>query len=161
MIVLGAPNAADGTLSKVALSRLALCYEQYCQEPSMVLLTGGFGPHFNVSAFPHAHYGKQYLLAQGVPETAFLPFAESANTVQDALLAKAILEQHTPWQALVITSDFHLARARYIFTQVFPAASRFAFRGASSQAIAAEELQRYQAHEAKALQDLYTNGVRY
>jgi len=161
LIVLGSPNAPDGTLSEVALSRLDLGYELYSQEKRKMLLTGGFGPHFNVSAQPHAYYGQQYLLARGVSQTDFLPFAESANTVQDAVLTKAILEKYALSQALLITSDYHLARARYIFEHVFASTIPFTFLGASSQTVPAPELKRYQEHEAKALQALYANGIWY
>ncbi len=161
LIVLGSPNAPDGTLSLVARSRLDLCYEQYCMEPGLVLLTGGFGAHFNVSAKPHAYYGKQYLVAKGVPDAHFLAFAESANTVQDAVLAKALLEKYIPLQAVVITSDYHLARAQYIFEHVFGSTTQLTIMGASSQTVAEAALKRYREHETKALQDLQANGVRY
>jgi uncharacterized SAM-binding protein YcdF (DUF218 family) len=161
LVVLGSPNAPDGTLSVVAQSRLDLCYEQYCKEPGLILLTGGFGPHFNASAKPHAYYGKQYLVAKGVHEADFLAFAESANTVQDAVLAKALLEKYIPLHAVVITSDYHLARAQYIFERIFASTTQLTFMAASSDTVAASELKRYQEHETKALQDLYANGVRY
>jgi uncharacterized SAM-binding protein YcdF (DUF218 family) len=114
-----------------------------------------------VSAKPHAYYGKQYLAAKGVPDAHFLAFAESANTVQDAVLAKGLLKKYIPRQAVVITSDYHLPRAQYIFEHVFGATAKLTFMGASSHSVAQADLQRYQEHETKALQDLQANGVRY
>ena len=120
IIMLGAPNDDNGHLSPMAQGRVALGYQQYCALGWPLLLTGGVGEHFNRTPWPHAHYLQQWLLDHGVPATAILPFALSRHTGEDALLARPIVETTGARQLLVVTSDFHVARATWHFRAVFP-----------------------------------------
>lgn len=120
IVVLGSPNDERGTLSAIAKERLTLAAEEYSRRPSCgILVTGGFGPHFNRSALPHAEHARSFLLSLGVADGAFSDFALSSNTIEDALLALPIVERLRPERLVVITSEFHLDRARYIFDRVF------------------------------------------
>jgi hypothetical protein len=84
VVVLGAPNSPEGVLSEIARSRALLAAtvfrekvvahrtEQTTPEeetisavvpPPRLVLTGGFGSHFNThSTLPHAHFVRQFLL---------------------------------------------------------------------------------------------------
>jgi uncharacterized SAM-binding protein YcdF (DUF218 family) len=120
IVVLGSPNDEHGNLSTIARERLTLAAEEYFRRPSCgILLTGGFGPHFNRSPLSHAQHAQSFLLSLGVPDTAFSDFASSSNTVEDALLASPIVARLRPERLVVITSEFHVDRARYIFDRVF------------------------------------------
>ena len=46
--------------------------------------------------------------------------AESTNTIEDATLSRPIIDRHGFGQLIVVTSDFHLARARFLFEREFP-----------------------------------------
>ena len=123
IIILGAPNDDDGQLSRMAHGRVALGYQLYRERQAAgwrLLLTGGFGAHFNRTALPHAAYLQQWLLAHGVPPDDMVEFALSRHTGEDARLALPIVERLGVRQLLVVTSDFHLARAEFIFRSVFP-----------------------------------------
>jgi uncharacterized SAM-binding protein YcdF (DUF218 family) len=120
IVVLGSPNAEDGALYSIAKERCRVALEEYPRRPGWkILLTGGYGAHFNTTHQPHAAYLKRYLMARGIPENAFVEFAESANTLEDASLSKPIVGKYGVRHILVVTSDFHQARARYVFEREF------------------------------------------
>lgn len=123
IVILGSPNGDDGQLSPMAQGRVALGYRLYRERQAAgwrLLLTGGFGEHFNRTALPHAAYLQQWLLIHGVPADDIVEFALSRHTGEDARLALPIVERQGVRQLLVVTSDFHLARAEFIFRTVFP-----------------------------------------
>lgn len=120
IMVLGSPNDASGNLGSVALGRCQEALSLWHNSPDWcILLTGGYGEHFNTSAKPHAHYLKEHLIGHGVPPDKILEFAESRNTLEDAALAKPIVVSQGARTVTVITSDYHLARARFVFTREF------------------------------------------
>jgi uncharacterized SAM-binding protein YcdF (DUF218 family) len=150
IIVLGSPNDSEGNLSTIAIERCQQALVEYARNPgAKILPTGGWGEHFNTTAKPHGHYIRQYLMAHGVPESDILECAESANTIQDAQLAKPIVERHGITDLIVVTSDFHVPRAEFLFRREFPNL-RLTFSGAKTNLPEAELAQRKQ-HENRAL----------
>jgi uncharacterized SAM-binding protein YcdF (DUF218 family) len=120
IVVLGSPNTDQGQLYSIAKERCALALTEYALHPGYkVLLTGGYGSHFNTTDQPHAAYLKRYLTSRGIPEDQFVEYAESSNTLEDASLSKPIALKYGARQLLVITSEYHLDRARYIFEREF------------------------------------------
>ena len=120
IIILGSPNKPDGTLYSIAQERCALALQIYRKNPTFkLLLTGGYGDHFNTSELSHAFYLKKYLMTLNIPPRAIVEFAESGNTLEDATLTRPIVEKYQPGKIIVITSDYHLARAKYIFEREF------------------------------------------
>lgn len=150
IIVLGAPNDSEGNLSTIAIERCQQALIEYARNPvAKILPTGGWGEHFNTTDKPHGHYLRQYLKAHGVPEADILECAESANTIQDAQLAKPIIERHGITDLIVVTSDFHVPRAEFLFRREFPKL-RLTFSLAKTNLPEAELTQRKQ-HETRAL----------
>lgn len=150
IVILGAPNDDQGRLSQMAQERLAKGAALYRRNPgSKILLTGGFGDHFNRTGMPHAHYARQALLRQGIPEGAFVEFALSRHTVEDGLLTKTLVARYGVERLIVVTSDFHLARAKFIFDRLFPNC-QLRYAAAPSQAEPGE-MSRLQQHEVQAL----------
>ena len=153
IVVLGSPNDEHGNLSAIARARLTLAAKEYSRRPNCgILVTGGFGPHFNRSPLPHAEHARSFLLSLGVPDTSFSDFALSSNTVEDALLALPIVERLQAKRLVVITSEFHVDRARYIFGRVF-SRLEIQYLGAPHNAPAAA-LRELADHEARALAHL-------
>jgi len=158
IIILGSPNDNRGRLSATALSRLDRALAEYRKRPeAAVLLTGGFGPHFNTSPRPHADYAREYLLGQGVPEAAFLEPVLSSNTVEDAVLSKRILSGGNFDHALVVTSDYHIDRAEFIFSRFLPdlEIGYCPARAPQTEAERAACLE----HERRALEELGEKGI--
>jgi uncharacterized SAM-binding protein YcdF (DUF218 family) len=153
IIVLGAPNDAQGRLSSMAIERCQQALSEYrCRPGSQIIPTGGWGYHFNTADRPHGHYVRLYLEAQGVPAADILECAESANTIEDAQLSRPIIERHGIGELVVVTSDFHVPRARFIFEREFPEL-RLTFPGAKTN-LPEDELARRKQHEETALAKL-------
>jgi vancomycin permeability regulator SanA len=118
ILVLGAPNSAEGELSGIALDRLDHCLKIFDPKDNQIVCTGGFGEHFNTSPKAHAVYAMNYLMENGVENQYFLEHAFSSNTVEDAVKVKEILASHDFDSIVVITSDYHLDRVRLIFDEI-------------------------------------------
>ena len=163
IVILGSPNTDDGDLPAMALGRVTAGYQLYQERRAtgwQLLLTGGFGEHFNRTAFPHAYYLQQWLLTQRVPAHAIVDFALSRHTGEDALLALPIVERTGVRQLCVVTSDFHVARAALIFRRVFPDYP-VEFVGAPYLSTCSPaEQERLTAHEAKRIAELQAGAYR-
>jgi uncharacterized SAM-binding protein YcdF (DUF218 family) len=117
LVVLGGTNARNGRLSSMSVRRLRAALAVFRERPdgTAFLLTGGFGAHFNVTAQPHWTYGRAWLQRHGVPAEKFLPGVASTNTPDDARLSARVLAKFPTAQLVLITSDFHAPRARFLF----------------------------------------------
>lgn len=154
LIVLGSPNDDQGRLHSVGVERCEAALRLHRDNPDWkLLLTGGFGAHFNTTARPHAHYLHQWLLARGADPAVFLPFAESRNTLEDASLSRPIVLAAGAALAVVVTSDYHLDRARFIFEREFAASGvRLVFLDTKTdESRCALDLPALKRHEATAL----------
>ncbi|WP_420603518.1 YdcF family protein [Flagellimonas sp.] len=159
LIVLGSPNSASGELSSISKSRLDRCLDLFEKE-SLVLCTGGWGPHFNTADYPHAHYAKTYLIQKGLLEHAFLDFALSKNTVDDAVKVKTILSALKDDVSLtIITSGYHLVRVKLIFNEILEGFA-MQFVGVSCK-LDKDEYDALLAHEKKAVAAILENGLYY
>ena len=131
ILLLGAPNDEQGRLSQMAQDRIDCAYNLYANNEHMTFLcTGGYGQHFNTTNRPHAYYAKQALIKKGVREEDFLPFILSTNTVsythltlptntyEDFKISKEIIEKELPDMLIVITSDFHIRRAKLLHDRI-------------------------------------------
>jgi uncharacterized SAM-binding protein YcdF (DUF218 family) len=159
LVILGSTNSPTGELSDISKSRLDYAASLYANG-KLVLCTGGWGNHFNISKEPHAFYSKNYLLAKGIPEPAFLEFALSSHTVEDALKLKPILSKLEKPNITIITSDFHLQRVRMIFGEVLKGFS-FEYMGASTDFLESEQRAMLMAHEQEAMRNIVQNGLYF
>jgi uncharacterized SAM-binding protein YcdF (DUF218 family) len=162
IVVLGSPNSEDGELYSVARERCRVALDEYAVRAGWkLLLTGGYGAHFNTTGQPHADYLKDYLTARGIPEDDIVEFAESRNTIEDASLSKPIVLNYGVAHILVITSDYHAARARYVFEREFADTRvEIAFSVAHTDQAACElDLEALKRHEREALDRLKANPL--
>lgn len=121
IVILGAPNDDQGTLSQIAISRCDIALTEWNKHSALKLIcTGGIGEHFNTTSTAHAYYLKQYLMNKGVPETSFLALVESRFTFEDALLSKSVIDDNGITSVILVTSEFHLPRAKLVFVVCFP-----------------------------------------
>lgn len=120
LLVLGSPNDPEGRLHSIARGRCELAARLATDNPEApLLLTGGFGDHFNTTALPHATYLRRYLVELGVAEARFLTDALSKNTIEDAVLSKPIVAAQQANAVVIVTSDYHVARARFLFEREY------------------------------------------
>lgn len=150
IVILGSPNDDQGRLSSIAFERCSQALAEFQRNPGYAILpTGGWGPHFNTTDKPHGHYVRQELSSRGIPAEAFLPFVESSNTIEDAALARPILAPYPSADLIIVTSDFHEARARFLFERGFP--KRKIVMSTSVTNLPHDDLARRIAHEEQAL----------
>lgn len=153
IMLLGSPNDETGKLSQIAMNRIECAYNLYANNEHMFFLcTGGFGEHFNITNQPHASYAQSTLIEKGVREEDFLPFTLSSNTYEDFLLSKDVIEKEAPDMLIVVTSDFHIDRARILQSRIinYP---HVIFIPAQST-LSDEELRPLIQHEQNALRKL-------
>lgn len=120
LVVLGSTNDMHGNISRIGLSRLNKCLDIYNKKDNnKILLTGGHSKGIKVAKHPYSYYAKQLLLKKGVHEEDVLGLVMSKDTVEDAKLSVPYLVSFRDKKIIIITSDFHMVRARYIFNRVF------------------------------------------
>ena len=159
IVVLGSPNFPDGTLGPIALDRLLGCLSIFNPQKHKILCTGGFGTHFNTSPIAHANYLKDFLIQKGVPSTAFLPLALSSNTVEDAVMSKSILIKTEFKDLVIMTSEYHVARVKFIFTEILKDFN-LNFNAVTHHSID-DVLEPLIQHEKMAMDQLNLNGLYY
>jgi len=158
IIILGSANDDAGNLSPSSLERADKGIAEYRNNPgSKILATGGFGDHFNTTDQPHALHVKSYLIGQGVDEDDILPPAVSKDTIEDAVLAKEILQGREVSGIILVTSDFHMDRSKFIFSRVFPE-YRITYVEAVSLANP-EKMKKLLQHEKESMAKLLDQGI--
>ena len=158
LVVLGATNSIDGKLSNTAIERVNTC-AKLVTIGDLILCTGGWGDHFNLSKNPHAMYAKEYLLKKGILNTSFLPFALSNNTVEDAVKIKEIIASTSYQSLVIITSNFHLERVQLIFNEILKKVV-VNYIGVKNK-MSKKELEKAIEHEKNAIKRIKNNGLFY
>ncbi|GGK47854.1 MULTISPECIES: YdcF family protein [Flavobacteriaceae] len=158
LIVLGSPNSPTGELGDLSLERLNCCKQNF-KKGDLILCTGGWGKHFNISKYSHASLAKTYLIKKGIPEDVFLQFALSQNTVDDAVKVKEILKTVENCNLTIITSDFHLERVSLIFNEILKDYKKQFIAAKSTMDI--DSYNQLVVHEKKAIQSIVKNGLYY
>lgn len=112
VIVLGNPANADGSPSLLMASRVekAVQVMKSGQAPRL-LMTGGGVYNDAVEAEVMAQYARQL----GIPAADIFVEKQARNTFQNARLSAEFCRRQGWQRVLVVTSFFHLARARRIF----------------------------------------------
>lgn len=160
LAVLGSPNSPSGELSDISKSRLDFCAKIFSGK-QLILLTGGWGAHFNTSDKPHAFYGKRYLINHGLSASVFVDFALSENTVDDAVKIKSILKDLKPKKInlSIVTSDYHVERVTIIFSEILKG-YKMEFFGAKCE-LDYKALQILKEHENRAIAQIKRNGLYF
>ena len=108
IIVLGAQVKEDGTPSVALTRRLTAALESYREKPQVIIVCGGQGGN---EPRAEGDVMREWLLAQGVPEADTIAETDSVNTRENLRYARGIMAERGLSQALVVTSDYHVARA--------------------------------------------------
>ena len=114
IIVLGAQVKEDGTPSVALERRLTAALQSYTQKRQTIIVCGAKGAN---EPRAEGDVMREWLLAQGVCERDVVAETESINTRQNLRNARAIMQERGLSQALVVTSDYHVARALMLCRQ--------------------------------------------
>ena len=114
IIVLGAQVKEDGTPSEALRRRMIAALEVHQEKRQTIIVCGAQG-----SNEPRAEGDvmRDWLIAQGVREEDVVAETASFNTRQNLEYAKAIMEHRGLSRALIVTSDYHVARALRLCAQ--------------------------------------------
>ena len=108
IIVLGAQVKEDGTPSVALERRLTAALESYQADPQLIIVCGAQGAN---EPRPEGDVMRDWLIGQGVRPEDVVAETASFNTRENLIYARAIMEHRGLSQALVVTSDYHVARA--------------------------------------------------
>ncbi len=110
IVVLGAGITRKGNLSKVAKSRIDKAIELYRNSAILRIVVTGKN---------EATAMKDYAARKGVSKTDILVDDDSFDTIGNAFFTKKNFLLPNKWsRMIVVTSIFHVARARFIFRKV-------------------------------------------
>ena len=84
----------------------------------MVLPTGAFGSHFNLSDQPHSYYLIRELIKDGVPAANIYSGTVTSNTVQDCTEAWYRFKNGNFERLVAVTSDYHAERVAFILSRL-------------------------------------------
>lgn len=115
IIVLGAQVKADGTPSVALERRLTAALESYRVDRQLIIVCGAQGGN---EPRAEGDVMRDWLIDQGVPQEDVVAETASFNTRENLTYAKAIMQHRGLEQALVVTSDYHVARALALCKQV-------------------------------------------
>lgn len=114
IIVLGAQVKEDGTPSEALRRRLTAAHEAWQQKRQTIIVCGAQGAN---EPRAEGDVMREWLLERGVPQEDVVAETASFNTRQNLEYAKAIMAHRGLSQALIVTSDYHVARALVLCRQ--------------------------------------------
>ncbi|MFF4381217.1 YdcF family protein [Kitasatospora sp. NPDC001547] len=114
VVVLAAPNDADGVLSGIARARTRRAVELLDAPGTHLVLTGGFGAQFNTTDRPHWRHCETWLAARPGGRPPVLARLETRHSYDDVLFTRELARQHGMEEVLLVTSDYHAPRIRYL-----------------------------------------------
>jgi len=116
VVVLGAPLAADGSLTPQAEERVEAGVAIFRRGLAPVIcLAGGHGPAALASSAAEAEGMARWVRAMGVPEAAIRVDRASICTHTNALRAAEILLPERRRRVWLVTQPFHTRRAKHYF----------------------------------------------
>lgn len=115
ILVLGAQVKADGTLSVALERRLTVALKAYQNDPQLIITCGAQGAD---EPRAEGEVMRDWLVAQGVDAAQIIAETASYNTRQNLQNARAIMDARGLHRALIVTSDYHVARALALCRQV-------------------------------------------
>ena len=119
IIVLGAGITRKGNLSMVAKSRMNKALE---------LHRGGVAPRIIVTGKNEVAAMKKYAVRKGIRHENIFCEEKSVDTIGNAFFTRKLFFLPIGWKrAVVVTSPFHMQRARLIFKKVFGKGHDFKF----------------------------------
>lgn len=121
IIVLGGGINGDGSLGESSRQRVDKGVELYKKRAAPYLIMSGKGGFLSETQLPftEAEVMKKYAVTLGVdPKDVFLE-EKSKDTIGNAYFTRKLSEDKKWKRFIVVTSDYHLKRSKYIFRKIF------------------------------------------
>jgi uncharacterized SAM-binding protein YcdF (DUF218 family) len=151
LIILAGGVNLDGTLPEVPKLRVQKGVELFKNgEAAKIIMSGRWG-FWSEKDFPktEAQAMKEYAMELGVPEEAILIEDESKDTIGNAYFSRVrFLDPHNWKKVLIVTSEYHISRAKIVFDKVLGPEFQIEYVGVDSKLLP-EELAKRLAKENK------------
>src|SRR3989338_1963789 len=121
IIILGGGIEPDGSLPEIPKLRIIKGAELFRDGIApKIIMSGNYGFWLEKEPIrPEAEAMKEYAVSLGVPEGGILKEDISKDTIGNAYFCKINFLETNNWHNVVIvTSDYHIPRTRYIFEKV-------------------------------------------
>jgi uncharacterized SAM-binding protein YcdF (DUF218 family) len=134
IVVLGGGIETDGSLPPVARARVERAVELFhAGIAPRVILSGRCGLTDPDPVVTEAAAMAEYARRHGVPEAALLLEEEARDTVGNAYFVREMYLAPNGWTSIrVVTSDFHLSRAAWVFRKILGSRYDFSFVSSAS-----------------------------
>lgn len=115
VVILGA--GLRGEIPSLSLhTRLMKGLEYLNQQPELkVIVSGGQGPGETIT---EAEAMKRFLVKKGIHEDRIIKEDQSTSTVENLLYSKEKLDNGEGKRVMIVTSDFHIFRSKYLAKKV-------------------------------------------
>jgi uncharacterized SAM-binding protein YcdF (DUF218 family) len=137
ILILGGGINRDGTLPKFVKKRLEKAWGIFkTKKDSKILVSGKYSFLFPKDKLPkktEAEAMRDYLLKLGVPKEKIYLEKKSKDTIGNAYYTKKLyFIPKKEKEAIIVTSDFHLKRVKFIFKKIFGPKYKLKFVGVPS-----------------------------
>ena len=134
IVVLGGGVNTDGSLPQVCAARVERAAQLYhARIAPRLIMSGRCGLADPDPAVTEAAAMRVHAVQLGVPESAILLEEEARDTLGNAYYTRELFLAPNGWTSIrVVTSDFHLSRAAWVFRKVLGTAYDFSFVSAPS-----------------------------
>ncbi|MEK7616707.1 MAG: YdcF family protein [Patescibacteria group bacterium] len=135
-------------------ARLDTAYDLYMNGDFVAVITTSKGTYRD--PIPHstteAEAGKMYLLGRGLTENQLFVEENSMDTVGNAFFLRVALLDRKGWtEPTIVTNEFHMLKARYIFDSVLDGMYQISYIEAPNSGITEQELDKWRRHEEEIL----------
>lgn len=161
MIILGEPVERDGTIGFELKSRIDTAMSYFRKGiANVIILSGGKTSH-NKLDISEAEGMKRYLVENGLNQKVILKEEYSKDTIGNALFTKTkVLDEKKYKKLLIVTSDYHIPRARYIFKKILGKGFKVDFIGSNARLSSLKmDEKRIKEHILLALDKVFMNEL--
>lgn len=129
IIVLGKGISDDGALPEIARQHIRTGVDLYSVAPCPIIMSGAYGLFEQQPTCTEASAMRKYAIELGISDERIIVEEESRDTIGNAWFTKTRIVAPSNWRRLVlVTSDYHMARAFWIFSKVY--GPRYSLRSA-------------------------------
>ncbi len=124
ILVLGYPNRIAAQ-RQIVNSRLSAAIGLYKKGAAGKIIAVGGGINIRPAGKMEADVIKRYLVRHGVPPAEVITERRSKNTIGNAFFTRPLVKRNS--SMVIVTSEFHIPRARYAFSKFFDKGYRIRF----------------------------------
>lgn len=136
IIILGGGLEPDGSLPKIPKLRVEKGVELFKEGVAPKIIVSGY-QGFWLETTPiksEAQAMKEYAMSLGIPEEAIIEEEDSKDTVGNAYFCRLNIIDPNNWKKIVVvTSEYHIPRTKYVFEKVMGADYEIEFVSVDSQ----------------------------